>query len=57
MATYNVQCIECDADIELIDPIVGEIVVCPECGVDLEVMVLDPITIAVAPMEQEDWGE
>jgi alpha-aminoadipate/glutamate carrier protein LysW len=57
MTTLLVNCIECGTDIELSDPIVGEIVVCPDCGVDLEVMALDPVTVAVAPMEQEDWGE
>jgi alpha-aminoadipate/glutamate carrier protein LysW len=57
MTTLLVNCIECGAEIELNDPIVGEIVVCPDCGVDLEVMALDPVTVAVAPMEQEDWGE
>ena len=31
---------------------VGEIIVCPDCGVDLEVTALQ-----LAPMEQEDWGE
>jgi alpha-aminoadipate/glutamate carrier protein LysW len=57
MTTLLVNCIECGAEIELNDPIVGEIVVCPDCGVDLEVMALDPVTVTVAPMEQEDWGE
>ncbi|MEJ5226138.1 MAG: lysine biosynthesis protein LysW, partial [Anaerolineales bacterium] len=36
---------------------VGEIVVCPDCGVDLEVVSLNPAALEVAPMEQEDWGE
>jgi alpha-aminoadipate/glutamate carrier protein LysW len=53
----SVNCVECNAAIELNDPIVGEIVVCPDCGVDLEVMSLEPLTVNVAPMEQEDWGE
>ncbi|PKN84853.1 MAG: lysine biosynthesis protein LysW [Chloroflexi bacterium HGW-Chloroflexi-8] len=35
----------------------NEIIVCPDCGVDLEVINLDPITINLAPMEEEDWGE
>jgi alpha-aminoadipate/glutamate carrier protein LysW len=53
----HVNCVECDAAIELDEPIVGEIVVCPECGVELEILALDPVTVTVAPMEQEDWGE
>ena len=36
---------------------IGEIIVCPDCGVDLEIVSLDPAEIQPAPMEQEDWGE
>ena len=51
------QCPECAADITLSDVIEGEIVVCPECGVDLEVTAVAPLTLELAPMEEEDWGE
>jgi alpha-aminoadipate carrier protein LysW len=53
-----VECIECgaelvlDADVEL-----GEIVVCPDCGAELEVIGLDPISLDLAPEVEEDWGE
>jgi alpha-aminoadipate/glutamate carrier protein LysW len=51
-------CPECDAQMNLVDIVKGEIVVCPDCGVDLEVMEIQPeITLALAPMEAEDWGE
>ena len=50
-------CPECDAEIELQDVVQGEIVVCPDCGVDLEVINLDPVTLELAPLEEEDWGE
>jgi alpha-aminoadipate carrier protein LysW len=54
----TVICPECEAEIELeVGTEVGEIIVCPDCGVDLEVMSLEPATIQLAPMEQEDWGE
>jgi len=54
----TVSCIECAAEIALAENIeVGEIIVCPDCGVDLEVTALEPATIQLAPMEQEDWGE
>jgi alpha-aminoadipate carrier protein LysW len=39
------------------DAEVGEIVVCPECGADLEVRSLAPARLEVAPPEEEDWGE
>jgi len=51
------QCPECDAEITLKDVMEGEIVVCPDCGVDLEVTSLEPVTLNLAPMEEEDWGE
>ncbi len=54
----TISCIECAAEIILADNTeVGEIIVCPDCGVDLEVTSLEPATIQLAPMEQEDWGE
>ena len=54
----TVKCPECDADITL-EPGTeeNEIIVCQDCGVDLEVTSLDPPTIELAPMEEEDWGE
>jgi alpha-aminoadipate carrier protein LysW len=56
MSTVN--CVECEAEITLEDGTeVGEILVCPDCGVDLEVTALDPAALELAPMEQEDWGE
>lgn len=53
----NINCLECSATIEPGEVILGEIVVCPDCGIDLEVMDLDPIRLELAPMEEEDWGE
>jgi len=51
-------CPECEAEIPLDNVVVGEIVVCPDCGVDLEVLELEPVpAIALAPLESEDWGE
>jgi alpha-aminoadipate carrier protein LysW len=52
-----VKCPECDAELKLDGVVQGEIVVCPDCGVDLEVTSLDPLAVALAPMEEEDWGE
>ena len=53
----EVTCPECEAQIGLEASVeTGEILVCPDCGVDLEVTSLDPATVELAPMEQEDWG-
>ena len=54
----TVTCPECEAQIELeAGTEVGEIIVCSDCGVDLEVIALDAAAVQLAPMEQEDWGE
>jgi alpha-aminoadipate carrier protein LysW len=51
-------CPECDAVLSLENVEKGEIIVCPDCGVDLEVLETEPaISLALAPMEAEDWGE
>jgi len=54
----TVTCPECAAEITLEEGTeIGEIIVCPDCGVDLEVTTLAPAAVQLAPMEQEDWGE
>jgi alpha-aminoadipate carrier protein LysW len=54
-------CPACDAEIELdeLDVDKGEIVSCPECGVDLEVVGLSPLELDAAPPadDQDDWGD
>ena len=54
----TVACPECAAEINLAEGTeVGEIIVCSDCGVDLEVIGLNPAAVQLAPMDQEDWGE
>jgi alpha-aminoadipate/glutamate carrier protein LysW len=55
--TTLAQCTECEADVSLDGTIVGEIVFCPDCGAELEVLDLDNPTLALAPQVEEDWGE
>jgi alpha-aminoadipate carrier protein LysW len=51
-------CPECAANIEIPTPVEkGEIVQCPDCGSDLEVTATNPVTLELAPEEEEDWGE
>ncbi len=50
-------CPECDAEITIEKPIKGEIVVCPDCGTELEVVNENPLAFDLAPQEEEDWGE
>lgn len=52
------ECIECAAELDLAPDLeLGEIVVCPDCGTELEVTGLDPIESQLAPEVEEDWGE
>ncbi len=53
----SVTCPECEAALNLKEVVQGEIVQCPDCGVDLEVVSVDPLKLELAPMEEEDWGE
>lgn len=51
-------CPECEATITLADDVVeGEIVICTDCAVELEIIAIDPIELALAPEVGEDWGE
>jgi alpha-aminoadipate carrier protein LysW len=52
------ECPECAAEVALPDNVMeSEIVQCAECGVELEVVSLEPLTLDLAPEEEEDWGE
>jgi alpha-aminoadipate/glutamate carrier protein LysW len=51
-------CPECEATLTIpADALEGEIVPCPDCGAELEVVSVAPVTLALAPEVQEDWGE
>ena len=53
-----VECLECVAEINLPDDVMeNEIVTCPDCGVELEVISLTPMELDYAPEVEEDWGE
>lgn len=52
------ECIECGGELQIPSDVeTGEILVCGECGVELEVMDTDPLQLDLAPEEEEDWGE
>lgn len=52
------ECPECGATLNLAANVEkGEIVQCPDCGAELEVVSVNPVELAVAPEEEEDWGE
>lgn len=54
----NAPCPECEATVMLADGTVeGEIITCPDCAAELEVISLHPPVLQLAPEVGEDWGE
>jgi len=47
-------CPECEAVIDEEFEDVGELITCPECGVELEVISVDPLEFDLAPIDDED---
>lgn len=41
-------CPNCDWELELFEPLEGELTACPECGIDLEVKVREPLVLVTA---------
>ncbi len=54
----QIACVECAGSVDVAaDLMQGEILQCPDCGVELEVLTLNPLTVELAPEVEEDWGE
>ena len=54
----STNCVECGGDVTFVSDIIpGEIAPCPDCGMELEVLSCEPLTIGLAPEVEEDWGE
>jgi len=52
------ECPICAAEVEIADDaIAGEILVCDDCGAELELKSIDPIALVEAPSAEEDWGQ
>jgi alpha-aminoadipate/glutamate carrier protein LysW len=52
-------CPECEAEIDEEFEDVGEVITCPECGVELEVTSVDPVEFDLAPIddgEDDDYS-
>ena len=60
MIMAKCECPSCYFEIELDEgTIEGEVIPCPDCGVDLEITKIDGETAKaeIAEMAEEDWGE
>jgi alpha-aminoadipate/glutamate carrier protein LysW len=47
-------CPECEAIIDEEFEDIGEMISCPECGVELEVISIDPVEFDLAPVDDEE---
>lgn len=53
-----INCPECDGNLVIpADVMENELIACPDCGAELEIISLDPIELDLAPEVEEDWGE
>lgn len=51
-------CIVCDGLIDMDDHVeLNELVECMDCGAELEVTSLSPLTLVELDLEGEDWGQ
>ncbi len=52
------ECPVCAAEVELADDaIASELLVCEDCGAELELISIEPVVLAEAPSAEEDWGQ
>jgi alpha-aminoadipate carrier protein LysW len=52
------ECPICGAEVRLGDDVIKyELIICSECGTDLEIVKINPLILEEAPQEEEDWGE
>jgi alpha-aminoadipate carrier protein LysW len=58
MTNPTVECPECAGDVTFPDGAMeNELIVCPDCGTELEIVSLNPAEVDLAPEVEEDWGE
>jgi alpha-aminoadipate carrier protein LysW len=51
-------CVECDAELNIGGRVrLGQHIVCPNCGVQLEVISTHPIEVDIAYDESEEWDD
>ena len=56
----KIKCLECGAEFDALDDIIiGEIVTCPDCGLELEVSRIagGKVDVKTTKCSGEDWGE
>lgn len=57
-AIHSAACPGCDGPVTFSRrPIAGEVCRCGTCSAEVEVVVVSPLTLELAPEVREDWGE
>ena len=52
------ECPICAAEVAVAkDAMAGELLICDDCGAELELLEIDPVKLAEAPAAEEDWGQ
>lgn len=52
------QCPQCTHGVPVVaEVVVSELLACPACEAELEVVSVEPPELALAPEVEEDWGE
>jgi alpha-aminoadipate carrier protein LysW len=58
MLDMSALCVECDAELNIGGRVrLGQHIICPNCGVQLEVISTHPIEVDVAYDESEEWDD
>lgn len=58
MTSQNNTCPACEAEVSIPgDAMQNELIACPDCGSELEIVSLNPLELDFAPEVEEDWGE
>ncbi len=47
-------CVECEAEFDIEEPDLGDLVSCPECGLEMEVTSVKPLELEVVGEEEEE---
>lgn len=51
-------CPVCEASVAVPnDAMLNELIACRDCGIELEIISLNPLRLEEAPEVEEDWGE
>lgn len=57
-STMTTLCPECEVPVSPDEAArLGEVVECTGCAAELEIVSIRPMTLALAPEVEEDWGE